>query len=235
MNTENRHTGILVFVRTPAEEAEAKVFTPYGGRRRNRRIARRLNQHAVAAARRTGLPVYVVDSDHQQGRSFGERLVNAIQGVFVHHSTVLVIGNDCPGLTERHLLRAERYLQNRQIVLGPDADGGVYLVGLDREAFQAEEWLRLPWQTGELFRTLLLRAEEAKRGLALLPVEQDADNASSLRRAVRRLPAYLSIRNALLNLLCGSAGVPLPVPVLRSFFRSYSYGLRAPPSWHPHN
>lgn len=76
-----------------------------------------------------------------------------MQAVFdLGYGRVLVVGNDCPGLTPALLLRAADALRDAPVVLGPDRRGGLYLLGISRAAFDRNQLAQLPWQRPALCR-----------------------------------------------------------------------------------
>ena len=76
--------------------------------------------------------------------NLGERLERAVQDAFAAAPTpVVLIGCDCPELTEDDLLEAGRLLATRDVVFGPATDGGYWLIGLKRpmpELFRGISW-----------------------------------------------------------------------------------------------
>src|SRR5437899_13040386 len=74
----------------------------------------------------------------------GKRMERAVQEAFEGGApAAIVIGADCPELGAGHLAAALRVLERKDVVLGPAADGGYYLIGMRRflpEAFRGIEW-----------------------------------------------------------------------------------------------
>jgi rSAM/selenodomain-associated transferase 1 len=117
----------------------------------------------------------------QQGDDLGERLVHATASVFSRGAgAVIVIGGDCPGLTEDGLRAASRKLASVDVVLGPAADGGYYLIAFRRA--QPELFRDIPWSTGVVLTKTLERARAAGLSVALLPTQEDVDDLPSWRR-----------------------------------------------------
>lgn len=144
---EQQQTAILLFSRNPQEEALTKKFTF----RRSQEAIRVLLTHSLRQARKTKLPLFTCYSPQQRGDTFGERLANALEDVFTNgYENVLVIGNDSPGLSAGLLQKANQALLAGQLVLGPSLDGGVYLIGINRAAYDRHQFLDLPWETAAL-------------------------------------------------------------------------------------
>lgn len=145
----NQSTAILLFSRGAAAEARAKAFGP------GQRVAEGLIRRTERKLARTGLPVIRSDESNQQGSGFGERLAHAVQEVFDRgYARVIVVGNDCTSIQTSHLRSAAQQLETGKQVLGPDRRGGAWLIGLQRETFEAEGFRNLRWETAGLYEDL---------------------------------------------------------------------------------
>ena len=80
----------------------------------------------------------------QRGGDLGARLCHAFDEALARHSKVIIIGSDCPVLTEQHLRDAQAALAERNdAVLIPAEDGGYALIGLtqcDARLFEGIAW-----------------------------------------------------------------------------------------------
>lgn len=189
MQETRSNTVILAFVRSPQEEARCKPLLQQASYARRLRLACLLNERACKVARQTGLPLLVIDSEQQQGQGFGQRFANALQQAFDKgYEQVIALGNDCLQLAPEHLLQAEKGLQMAPIVLGPATDGGIYLLGLHRRAFDPSSLIDLPWEQPSLFSGLLGYAKAKELPCALLPDADDADTPAAFLAALRKLP-----------------------------------------------
>ena len=127
--------------------------------------------------------------------SLGRRM----HAAFVHMfrpgvKSAILIGSDCP-LLERKLVRqAFTALKNNDLVLGPAADGGYYLIGLRRpvpELFQLRQWSH----PGVLEATLNT-ASKLNLTCRILPTLSDIDQGEDLPQLGRELlAAWLKCRN----------------------------------------
>ncbi|MGD8862387.1 MAG: TIGR04282 family arsenosugar biosynthesis glycosyltransferase [Myxococcales bacterium] len=77
------------------------------------------------ALQRHGLPRRA-----QRGDDLGERMHGALREGLAVADAALVLGTDLPTLPSGHLRRAARALRKADVVLGPAADGGYYLIGV---------------------------------------------------------------------------------------------------------
>ncbi len=76
----------------------------------------------------------------------GERMGRAFRESFqAGMDRVVIVGTDCPGITEGLLREAFERLTQRDVVLGPARDGGYYLIGLRKTI--PELFMDMPWGT----------------------------------------------------------------------------------------
>ncbi len=158
LSDRSSNTAILLFTRSEREEGRAKGFADKHGTSSGAAIARSFIHHTRAIGKRTGYPVVTVESGYQEGHDFGERLSHAFQKVFDRgYSNVIAIGNDTPNLKTRTLRSAARRMESGEhnVVLGPATDGGTYLIGLSRPAFDPELFRVIPWCSGKDMRPSL--------------------------------------------------------------------------------
>lgn len=171
-------TAILIFAQPAVSDAGCKRFggQPSG----NRRVLDQLNQRVRQTAEDTKLPVLHSAELISHTGTFGEQLTGALQAAFtLGFEHVLVIGNDCPALSARNLIRAADQLKSTPVVLGPNRRGGVYLFGLSRDAFDSTSLTSLPWQTDQLSRSIVQLYSAGP--IAMLPQLGDVNNRIDLR------------------------------------------------------
>lgn len=175
-------TALLVFHRSPGREAELKALTGQSNSQRNYRALTALTRHTHQVAKASGLPVHYILDHEQVGDNFAERFTHAFQQLFRQgYKKVVAIGNDHPGLTENHILEAAEGLQHHDQVLGPATDGGFYLMGVWREAFNQLAFQQFPWQTRALKATYQHALQQAGQKAAYLAPLQDLDSAADLK------------------------------------------------------
>jgi hypothetical protein len=118
----------------------------------------------------------------QPGGDLGERMHGAFERAFSEGArSAVIVGSDCPGIDAALLRQAYRALEGNDLVLGPAADGGYYLIGLRRPAsalFQGIEW-----GTGSVLRRTVEKAREAGMGLHLLRELRDVDRPADYEAA----------------------------------------------------
>lgn len=146
-------TAILLFAQSPHTEATTKWI--HLARTRGVALSQRLTTQALHTAHATGLPVYHCSESEQRGATFGERLDHCVAAILADHQSVIIIGNDCPGLDTTVLTAAARELTRNDVVLGPDRRGGVYLIGISRAAYDRVDLLDVEWQTRHVITDLI--------------------------------------------------------------------------------
>ncbi|MGQ9920463.1 MAG: TIGR04282 family arsenosugar biosynthesis glycosyltransferase [Desulfobacca sp.] len=109
----------------------------------------------------------------------GSRLLAALTDVLAHRrQPVVIIGSDCPDLTEATLAAAFYRLQHHDLVLGPALDGGYYLIGL--KDLHAPLFQTIPWGTAQVLALTLQQADRLGLHTALLPTLRDIDRPADL-------------------------------------------------------
>ena len=139
-------------------------------------------------AMKTWLGADLVYRSQAQGE-LGERLYRAIdQGFREGIEHIVVIGTDCPHLTSELLTQAFHALVSHDIVLGPAADGGYYLIGLSRPI--AQLFQGIDWGTSNVLAQTLNIANSLALSYSLLPILADIDRPEDLycplKRAIER-------------------------------------------------
>lgn len=118
----------------------------------------------------------------QRGKSFAERIENAVETLAaLGYSEVVMIGRDCPELSEDDICVAFRQLASKRLVLGPDHRGGCYLIAfrcVDRHLLRGITWQRD-------IDCAQLRARCAAAEVAFLAVKRDLDSIADLRLIAR--------------------------------------------------
>jgi hypothetical protein len=124
----------------------------------------------------------------QPAGDLGRRMEAAMAHALSRHDRVLVIGSDAPTLPVRRLAEAARALATADVVLGPAADGGFYLVGVRDRALAFGD--RIRWSTRHALADTLAAARAAGRRPARIRPWYDVDTPDDLRL----LRAHLAVR-----------------------------------------
>ena len=224
LQTRQQHTAILFFSKTSSAEAERKKLA--AAKRQTKAIAQVFIRNTRQILRGLDLPVFTISEHAQRGDSFGERLHNAFQDIFDKGFTnVIAIGNDCLTLTKNHIQQAIQALETTPSVLGPSTDGGVYLLGFQKEHFNACGLKNIPWQTNNVFSELV---QNTNNQCITLDILSDIDNINDLIASLKTLS--VSLKNILSTLL--ESLVSRPFETRLDFIHSHLFAtslLRGPP------
>lgn len=116
----------------------------------------------------------------QHGNDLGARMLNSFSDQFkIGYSRLIIIGTDCPGLNSELLLNAFNALESHDIVIGPAADGGYYLLGMSKlypELFEGVEW-----STSKVYGQTVDIISKLGLSFSLMPVLRDLDNENDLK------------------------------------------------------
>jgi uncharacterized protein len=120
----------------------------------------------------------------QTGETLGDRLAMAFSERFFFHRTdkIIAIGVDDPQLSRETIDHAFSLLDSCEWVLGPAADGGYYLIGCRASAFDSDAFQGIAWGTETVLESTLEKIRARSHTVAQLPVREDIDNESDLRR-----------------------------------------------------
>jgi len=127
------------------------------------------------------------DVTPQGGGDLGDR----ISRWFIHFlrnrsSRAILIGADCPTLDSELIRHAADLLRRNQVVLGPAADGGYYLIGL-RGSWESDESVfeplfhDIPWSTQQVMNVTRQRLRAAGLSHAELETREDVDTIVELQ------------------------------------------------------
>ena len=128
---------------------------------------------------RFAFPEFQISS--QSGGNLGQRFTKSFQKAFDQGATaVVVIGTDIPDLNRSILQSAFDALSENEVVIGPDLDGGYYLIGTRLR--DATLFKNIDWSSERVFQQTerLILAQ----GLTMfyLPTLSDVDTDEDFRR-----------------------------------------------------
>lgn len=226
--TSRQDIGIVYFHRTPTDEYLQKSHLTKGNKEQFRALFHELEKSRRQAFKETGLPVLNFDGHSQQGNTFGERLSNAIHSAFDQgYEHLIIVGNDCPQLSSEQLELAKTHILQGKSVIGPDLQGGAYLIALNRSQFDKTEFTHLPWQSPALFQAL----QTYLQGPHLLEALRDLNTRSAIMSLMTSVTGTLkAILNAILHCIIE---VFADRSELINLSISYHFYLRPPPGIRP--
>ena len=117
----------------------------------------------------------------QRGRDLGARLSRAFFDAFESGARrVIAIGTDCPWMGTARVRLAFEMLNKADVVLGPAADGGYYLIGARKHL--PIIFAGIPWGSGFVLQRTLLAIRSGRIRLRLLRRDFDLDRPQDLER-----------------------------------------------------
>jgi uncharacterized protein len=200
MKTQQASEQIIVFTRCPVPGQVKTRLIPALGAKGAAELHRRLTEHTIrqgGAFRQqrpeVGLEIRFTGGSREQlqrwlpaGRpaeqaegDLGARLSLAFADAFARGlRRVVAVGSDCPALSPPILAETFARLHDHDLILGPAADGGYYLIGLRLVA--AELFTDIPWGTSAVLAETLKRAAAGFISVSLLEALADVDRPEDL-------------------------------------------------------
>jgi rSAM/selenodomain-associated transferase 1 len=123
---------------------------------------------------------FAVSLHGQAGDELGARMAHALATALKDHDQAVLIGTDCPSLAADDLDQAFAALgKGADLVLGPAADGGYYLVGLNRPIPALFNGIH--WGSDQVLMQTLAEAREMGLATQLLATRDDLDSPADLQ------------------------------------------------------
>lgn len=117
----------------------------------------------------------------QVGPALGQRMQTAFIDTFGGGTKCAVlIGSDFPDLDIEIIHTAFGALQENNVVIGPAIDGGYYLIGFQKKAFNGDIFNGIRWGSSQVYRQTLAQIKKAKLTYRILPAWQDIDTYEDL-------------------------------------------------------
>ena len=185
-------TAILIFANSAKKEVERKSFL-------STEVFSALNTQILKTVEKSGIKYFHFSEKQQIGSNFGERFSNAIEAIFNKgFKNVITIGNDTPHLKTHHLIDTIHQLEKNDLILGPSKDGGFYLMGIKKEHFNKETFLKLPWQTSRLYSCISSISTSKNLEIKFLEVLYDIDSKEDIQLIIN---SFKEISLSILKLL----------------------------------
>ncbi|MEZ6096309.1 MAG: TIGR04282 family arsenosugar biosynthesis glycosyltransferase [Pirellulaceae bacterium] len=122
----------------------------------------------------------------QVGLDLGTRIAHCFREMSSGlHERVIVIGSDCPTVSPTTIQLADRALEQHDVVIGPSADGGYYLIGMRR--FESAVFSDIAWSTPQVFDQTVAQVRRSGLSLQLLETQSDIDDWASLQVVIETL------------------------------------------------
>ena len=118
----------------------------------------------------------------QEGHDLGQKMEHAVEVSFQSGAErVIVVGTDCPALSDLEFIEALKELEHHDLVYVPADDGGYVMVGFSGEHY--EVFQDVEWGTETVMRDSLKRAKAAKLDYKLLAPLPDVDRPEDIEGA----------------------------------------------------
>jgi rSAM/selenodomain-associated transferase 1 len=122
----------------------------------------------------------------QLGHDLGARMQHAFDRVFeTGYTSVCIIGSDCMEITEGLLRSAFDALLQNDVVIGPSADGGYYLLGMKKTI--PELFVNKPWSTAKVLERTMEDIINQQLRFRLLDTLRDIDTEEDWNQYVNRI------------------------------------------------
>jgi uncharacterized protein len=122
----------------------------------------------------------------QADGDLGRRMLDAFERALADGADrVILIGVDCPGVTEAVIGEAFNRLDQADVVLGPSFDGGYYLIGMKKP--QKALFTDIPFGTGDTLQKTLAAARRAGIRVSLLEWKRDVNTGDAWKGVAKML------------------------------------------------
>lgn len=181
---------LIIFVRNPEKGKVKTRLAKTTGDEKALTVYRELLAHTHAITKELACDKFVFYADHinendlwendvyrkklQRGARLGERMLEAFMELCrMQYTKIQVIGSDCYELTAEIIEKGFEKLNETDVVIGPSADGGYYLLGTNQvieELFANKEW-----STDSVLKDTLQDIEQLSLSCFQLPLLRDID------------------------------------------------------------
>jgi hypothetical protein len=122
----------------------------------------------------------------QRGHGLGARMANAFAELLeLGFEQIVILGTDTPWIPAPRIRQAFRKLKKCEVLIGPCADGGYYLLGVARRVPPVFRGVR--WGTSRVLRQTLDALRRKRIQFQLLRLDFDLDRPEDLHRAAKLL------------------------------------------------
>ena len=200
-------TAVIVFARPPIAGASKTRLIPALGEKAAAGLHARMIEHTLESladlpadcdlqlwcAPDTSHPLFArlagrhgLSLHSQRGNDLGERMYHALDTTLQQHDHAIVIGTDCPGLATADILAASDALKaGVDVVIGPAADGGYWLIGV--RAVSATLFREIDWGSDRVCEQTRQRIDRLDWQQHSLRMQTDIDRPEDLARLPARL------------------------------------------------
>lgn len=123
---------------------------------------------------------FPVKLENQYGKDLGERMAFSFSVALQTSEKVIIIGTDCPEISEHYINEAFLALDDVDAVIGPAVDGGYVLLGLRK--FAIEIFSGISWGSDTVFIQTENVFNELSWSYTELGIMHDVDRPEDLQR-----------------------------------------------------
>jgi rSAM/selenodomain-associated transferase 1 len=128
---------------------------------------------------RSAFPEFLVHA--QVEGDLGQRFAHDFQSAFENSAqAVVVIGTDIPDLDKGIINAAYKALHEHQVVIGPDLDGGYYLIGTTER--KADLFKDIDWSSESVLQQTERLVQTQGLSIQYLPTLSDIDTVADYQR-----------------------------------------------------
>ncbi|MFZ6663776.1 TIGR04282 family arsenosugar biosynthesis glycosyltransferase [Peijinzhouia sedimentorum] len=189
-------SGLIIFVKSPiAGEVKTRLAADIGDEKAleiywqllqiTKKVALQFNGSKMIWSNKDWIdnsdfwPIEAFQFHLQKGSSLGEKMAQAFEFHFKESFTKLIlIGSDCPEINILILNEAEQALDHHDLVIGPAADGGYYLIAMKEVHY--ELFQNMEWSHAQVLEQSLQRAKSKSLSIHMLQTLSDIDNVADL-------------------------------------------------------
>lgn len=204
---------LIIFTRYPEPGTTKTRMIPALGAEGAANLQRLMTEHTLQQARQLpnniGIEINFTGGDsakmqdwlgkdlvykEQTDGDLGKRMHFAFESAFAKgKDRVVIIGVDCPDLDREILQAAFNALDRHDLVLGPAADGGYYLIGLRR--LVPELFVGIDWGSDRVLTQTQEIAARSPLNIYYLPVLNDVDRPEDLSIWTKHLATKIQSEN----------------------------------------
>lgn len=183
-------TAVIVFVRTPELGKVKTRLAKTMGEEAALQVYKYLLSYTKEVVLKLDIPIFIYYEGLMKSRDIwssenfkkrlqsegdlGQRMLDAFTEVFAHgYSKVIIIGSDCYEITPDIIIEGINNLDTNEIVFGPAADGGYYLLGMTK--LIPDIFNNITWSSEYVLTQSIEIAKKLHLTNYLLPVLNDVD------------------------------------------------------------
>jgi len=185
----SNHTALIIFIKNPKKGHVKTRLAKTVGDDEALRIYKELMRHTREVAESVDVDrwlFYSQNINHEDNWSpelfnkqlqatgdLGDRMTLAFNTALEHSSKAIIIGSDCPRLSDTAIQQAIAALDTHDFTIGPTYDGGYYLLGM--KSFAPTLVNDIKWSSGEEYGQTLTRIAQLDASVKVLPTQSDVD------------------------------------------------------------